>query len=69
MQLLVLLKIFAKKKTWTFFLAVKKWENNVHEPRIRDMHKTESTQFKADDDNLIINLCALIFVHSCLLGL
>ena len=44
-----------------FFLAVKKWENNVHEPRIRDMHKTESTQFKADDDNLIINSCALIF--------
>ena len=68
MQLLVLLKIFAKKNV-DFFLAVKKWENNVHEPRIRDMHKTESTQFKADDDNLIINLCALIFVHSCLLGL
>ena len=49
---------FCQKKRG-LFLAVKEWENNVHEPRIRDMHKTESTQFKADDDNQF--MCA----HFC----
>ena len=59
---------FCQKKRG-LFLAVKEWENNVHEPRIRDMHKTESTQFKADDDNQFMCAHFCTFLYSRLVNI